>query len=246
MVQRATSRQAFTLIELLVVIAIIAILAAMLLPALAKAKQRALIITDVSNLRQFALTCTIYANDFNDYLPAGAYDCAHFAASSYTNLLTEGITSNALSCVCIQHYPGGVYPNLLNKYIGTDPTGGNPPWVYVGWDYFPGTQAPFAGAAYPPNFTSTQYNRPTKMSAPVVLPGSRTLADCMHWGGISQSSYVPHIGDGTTSQTFVNGGFPKTPQGLAVALMDGSASFIKWTMLASVTNATDIYMYENQ
>ena len=66
------ARKKFTLIELLVVLAIIAILAAMLLPALAKARDKAKSIQCVGNVKQLSLAVLMYADDHNERTP-GAY-----------------------------------------------------------------------------------------------------------------------------------------------------------------------------
>ena len=83
--------RAFTLIELLVVIAIIAILAAILFPVFAKARERAKITTCISNLKQVGTQFTMYANDHEQHLPYAKdpSDANHFEGKTGLNLPVE-------------------------------------------------------------------------------------------------------------------------------------------------------------
>jgi type II secretory pathway pseudopilin PulG len=102
------------LIELLVVIAIIAILAALLLPALAGAKRRAKLAQCQNNFHQISVACYIYANDYNDYFPI----ChSGLGNPNYGNDITySGIGVPEYSSFVVMN-PSGSPPNPANTPV---------------------------------------------------------------------------------------------------------------------------------
>jgi len=90
---KASCRFGFSLIELLVVIAIVAILAGLLLPALANAKQKAKALQCLSNLKQVGIGAALYSSDNQDLLP----ESSHQGASWIGKLAFYGLT-NVYKC----------------------------------------------------------------------------------------------------------------------------------------------------
>ena len=189
---------AFTLIELLVVIAIIAILAAILLPVLSRATEKARITQCKSNEHQLSLATIMYGNDNQDKLP----DCQGLGVwvwdmSAYviSNLLTSASRQDLFYCPNEYYLYNSSTPNAWQAFT----TSSTPPYPYIVTGYFwlyPNSQA----------WTNFSYfSHVTKLNTPkpgTSIAGTEIITDAtLFLNGIMARTYVNVAGAGSAFTT---------------------------------------------
>ncbi len=114
-------KRGFTLIELLVVIAIIAILAAILFPVFARAREKARAASCLSNCKQMGLATMQYLQDYDDTFP--------FADITYSVAVPRPFSGGTYTTHC---WPNMIYPYVMNKQVFYCPS--DPVWASYGWN----------------------------------------------------------------------------------------------------------------